>query len=118
MIKTSELTKDFYSSGDVAKMLGVVPMTVIGYDNKGIMKFERTITNRRVISKENLIAYLTSEGILLDDSNNCRYDAKNKCINASDYDLTFSYFKNLKQNNNRRQQEYKLFFANANNTNS
>lgn len=50
--------------------------------------------------------------------NNCRYDAKNKCINASDYDLTFSYFKNLKQNNNRRQQEYKLFFANANNPNS
>lgn len=46
--------------------------------------------------------------------NNCRYDSENNCINASDYDLTFSYFKNLKQNNNRRQQEYKLFFANAN----
>lgn len=50
--------------------------------------------------------------------NNCRYDNENNCINASDYDLTFSYFKNLKQNNNRRQQEYKLFFANANNPNS
>lgn len=50
--------------------------------------------------------------------NNCRYDSENNCINASDYDLTFSYFKNLKQNNNRRQQEYELFFANANNPNS
>ena len=47
--------------------------------------------------------------------NNCRYDKENNCINAKDYDLTFSYFKGLKQNNNRRQQEYKLFFANANN---
>lgn len=47
--------------------------------------------------------------------NKCRYDNKNNCINASDYDLSFSYFKDLKQNNNRRQQEYKLFFANANN---
>ena len=47
--------------------------------------------------------------------NNCRYDKENNCINAKDYDLSFSYFKDLKQNNNRRQQEYKLFFANANN---
>ena len=47
--------------------------------------------------------------------NNCRFDKENNCINASDYDLAFSYFRDLKQNNSRRQQEYKLFFANANN---
>lgn len=75
MIKLSDLTKDFYSSGDVARMLGVVPMTVIGYDKRGIMSFERSATNRRIITKPNLIKYLDSVGLLMDDSNNVRYDA-------------------------------------------
>ena len=75
MIKVSELVKDSYSSGDVARMLGVVPMTVIGYDKKGIMQFERTVTNRRIITRQNLIKYLDSVGLLLNDSNNVRYDA-------------------------------------------
>ena len=75
MIKISDLTKDYYSSGDVAKMLGVVPMTIIGYDKKGIMQFERTVTNRRIITKQNFIKYLDSVGLLLDDSTNNRYDA-------------------------------------------
>ena len=76
MVRWSELTEDYYTSGDVAKLLGVVPMTVIGYDNKGILKFERTSTNRRIISKENLVNYLNSTGLYLDDSkSNIRYDA-------------------------------------------
>ena len=75
MIKYSDLTKDYYSSGDVAKLLGVVPMTVIGYDNKGIMKFERTTTNRRIISKVNLIKYLETTDFYLNDVDNVRYDA-------------------------------------------
>lgn len=75
MIKFSELTQDFYTSGDVAKMLGVVPMTVIGYDKKGIMHFERTVTNRRLISKDNLINYLDSVGLYLDDRISGKYDA-------------------------------------------
>lgn len=75
MIKKSDLIKDFYSSGDVADLLGVVPMTVIGYDNKGIMKFDRTVTNRRIISREHLIEYLNSVGLFLDDSDSVRYDA-------------------------------------------
>lgn len=75
MIKVSELVKDSYSSGDVAKMLGVVPMTVIGYDKKGIMQFERTVTNRRIITRQNLIKYLDSVGLLLNDSNSVRHDA-------------------------------------------
>jgi predicted site-specific integrase-resolvase len=56
-------------------MLGVVPMTVIGYDKRGIMSFERSATNRRIITKSNLIKYLDSVGLLMDDSNNVRYDA-------------------------------------------
>jgi predicted site-specific integrase-resolvase len=75
MVRISELNKDWYTPGDVADMLGVVPMTVIGYDNKGIMKFERTPTNRRIISKNNLIESLRNLKILVDDSYNNRYDA-------------------------------------------
>lgn len=75
MIKLSDLTKDFYSSGEVAKLLGVVPMTVISYDNKGIIQFDRTMTNRRIITKQNLINYLESVGLLLNDSLDTRFDA-------------------------------------------
>lgn len=75
MIRFSDLTEDYYSSGDVAKLLGVVPMTVITYDNKGIMTFERTATNRRIISKENLIEYLKTTNLYLDDSCDNKYDA-------------------------------------------
>ena len=31
-----------------------------------------------------------------------------------DYNVSFSYFKNIKDNPNRRNEEYKLFFMNAN----
>lgn len=75
MIKLSSLNKDWYTPGDVANMLGVVPMTIIGYDNKGIMIFERTPTNRRIISKDNLIKSLNDLQILIDDSFNNKYDA-------------------------------------------
>ena len=75
MVKISDLTKEWYTSGDVAKLLGVVPMTVIGYDNQGLIKFDRTPTNRRIISKDNLITYLKSIDVLLYDESNTRFDA-------------------------------------------
>lgn len=75
MVRMSDLTKDFYTPGDVAKLLGVVPMTIINYDNQGIMTFERTSTNRRIISKQNLVNYLYSKDLLLNNSEGKRYDA-------------------------------------------
>lgn len=75
MIRLSDLTQDYYSPGDVAKLLGVVPMTVISYDNKGLINFERTATNRRIISRDSLITYLNSVGLLVDDLISTRYDA-------------------------------------------
>jgi hypothetical protein len=35
-------------------------------------------------------------------------------INNNDYNVAFSLFKNIKDNNKRRTTEYDLFFANAN----
>lgn len=44
----------------------------------------------------------------------CRYDYQTQKINPGDYNVSFSYFKNIKDNPNRRNEEYKLFFMNAN----
>lgn len=72
MIYKSNLTQDYYKTGDVAKLLGVNPMTVINYDNQGKLKFERTATKRRIIRKENLIQYLMEEDLLVDDEKNAK----------------------------------------------
>ena len=75
MVKQSDLTKEWYTPGDVADMLGVVPMTIITYDNKGLIEFERTPTNRRIISRDNLIKYFRSVDVFIDDPDSGRFDA-------------------------------------------
>jgi len=68
MFRKSEFTKDYYRTGEVAKMLQVSSMTIIRYDNQGIIRFDRTEKDRRVISKENLLAYFRQKGLLIEDS--------------------------------------------------
>jgi len=68
MIYLSELNKKYYKPGDVGKILGINPMTVINYDNKGILSFDRTSTGRRIISRKNLIKYLKKCDLLIDDT--------------------------------------------------
>ena len=45
---------------------------------------------------------------------NCRFDYKNNCINIGDYNVSFSLFKKIKDNPNRRAEEYSKFFVSAN----
>jgi len=68
LFKTSDFTKDFYRTGEVAKMLKVKPITVARHEEKGLITFERTETGRRVITKENLINYFRSRSLLVEDS--------------------------------------------------
>ena len=68
MFKTSDFTKDFYRTGEVAKMLKVKPITVARHEEKGLITFERTETGRRVITKENLINYFRNRSLLVEDS--------------------------------------------------
>ena len=68
MLKASDLTKQHYKPGEVAEMLRVSPMTVIRYDNLGEIKFSRTTTGRRVISRDNLLVYLNNRGLVLFDN--------------------------------------------------
>jgi len=68
LLKASDLTKQHYKPGEVAEMLRVSPMTVIRYDNLGEIKFSRTTTGRRVISRDNLLVYLNNRGLVLFDN--------------------------------------------------
>ena len=68
MLKASDLTKQHYKPGDVAEILRVSPMTVIRYDNAGDIKFDRSPAGRRVITRENLILYLQTQGLIQIDN--------------------------------------------------
>ena len=68
MLCASDLTKAHYKPGEVAKIIGVSPMTVIRYDNVGDIEFDRTPTGRRVIKRENLISYLNKQGMVQPDN--------------------------------------------------
>jgi predicted site-specific integrase-resolvase len=64
LLKTSDLVKEYYKTGEVAEMLRVSPMTIIRYDNQGDIMFERNPKGRRVISRDSLIKYLHTQGLI------------------------------------------------------
>ena len=49
-------------------MLNVTTQSVTRYDLAGEMKFERTVKNRRIIIKENLVEYLHKHGLIYMDN--------------------------------------------------
>lgn len=65
MVKSTDLTKDYYKSGEVAKMLNVQTRTVQGYCMKGLMD-EIISNNRRLIPKESVIAFLKKKDLYLE----------------------------------------------------
>ena len=64
MLRASDLTKANYKPGEVAGILRVSPMTVIRYDRAGEIKFNRTPSGRRVITREHLLQYLNEQGLV------------------------------------------------------
>lgn len=69
MYRLSEINKQIYKPGEVAKMLGVSLRTIQNYDIDNILNFERNDTNRRYITRDNLIEYLLSNGLVFNDDN-------------------------------------------------
>lgn len=67
MIKTSELNKEQYTTGEVAKLLGVHIKTVQVWDRTRVLPFSRTHTNRRVLPKDKVVELLDSRGLLYRD---------------------------------------------------
>ena len=73
MYKKDDLTKPFYKTGEVAKMVNLHPRTIQGYCDSGRIVFTRSSTNIRLISKDALIEFLTELGMLLDDKYSLGY---------------------------------------------
>lgn len=72
MISKKNIVKDYYKSGEVAKMIGVTTRTIQNYCMQGELD-EIIINNRRLIPRESLLKYLDSKGILLNTSDD-RHD--------------------------------------------
>lgn len=67
VFKREDLTKDSYTTGDVAKLFNVTPRTIQQWDREGLIGFDRTPTNRRKVSKEKLIEYLKLKNMFYED---------------------------------------------------
>lgn len=62
-----DINKNYYTTGEVADLFQVSTKTIQKWDNKGVLKFERSPTNRRVLPKETLIEYLKSKNMFYED---------------------------------------------------
>ena len=70
MVKLSELTKSYYHSGEVAKMVGLSQRTIQNYCNQGRFKFITTGRTNRLIDKESVVRFLREKDFLLEDISN------------------------------------------------
>lgn len=76
MINIKELIKDYYKSGEVAKMLGVSTRTIQNYCIKKELD-EVILNHRRLIPRESLIEYLSKKGLI-----DCEVDIRQDIIYA------------------------------------
>ena len=73
MYKETDFIKDVYTTGDVAKYIGVSPRTVMRKDREGVVPFKRSDTGRRILPREDLLRYLDTLGLLYRNSED-RFD--------------------------------------------
>ena len=74
MYQVSNFTKNAYRVHEVAKILGVTTKTIRNYDNDGKLKTCRTEGNHRMVTRENLIAFLDSKGLIVNDISGAKRD--------------------------------------------
>lgn len=67
IIKESELTKDVYQLGEIAKMLQVTPATLRLWEKTEKVKFERSEKNLRTLSKTSLVQLLKDNSLYYND---------------------------------------------------
>lgn len=75
MVRDSELKDAYYSIGKIAKLIGVTPKTIQNYTKNGKLECTYSSGGQRRISKESLIAFLSSIGVYVDDRNDSKHDA-------------------------------------------
>lgn len=74
MYKVSDFVKPCYKTGEVAAILNVTTKTVQNYDKWHKLKVCRTEGNRRCVMKEDLLAFLSEKGLLVDDTETLKHD--------------------------------------------
>lgn len=68
MVNKSDLIKEFYKPGEVAKMLGVTPRTILRYKDANELKMTLDEEhNRWYMSKEDLISLLRKKNLLVEE---------------------------------------------------
>jgi len=87
MFKKSDFIKKHYTTGDIAKILGKKPQTIIKLDRDGKLPFKRTSSSRRIMFKEDLFAYLESYGLLIDDGKFDKRDIIYARVSSNDQKL-------------------------------
>ena len=67
MIQKSNLTKPFYRSGEVAKMIGRTTRVVQNYCIRGELIAQIQPNGKRLIARENVVDFLSRLGLLVED---------------------------------------------------
>lgn len=74
MYKVSEFLKPVYKAGETAKIIGVTTETLRNYEDAGKIKFFRSSGGHRLIERKELLRFLNSKGLLLDDTDGIKRD--------------------------------------------
>ena len=74
MYKRSDFTKFAYKTAEIMKILNISYSTIKNYDKQGKLPICRTETGRRIVLREDLLNYLDSLGILLDNKKMTKHD--------------------------------------------
>ena len=63
---SKDINKAYYTTREVSDIFGVSPKTVQGWDRRGVLKFQRTSTNRRILPKEDLVSELKARNMYME----------------------------------------------------
>lgn len=75
MVKTSQLLKSNYKPKDIAEFLGVTTRTLQNWDRDGKITFRRDpVSDRRFLTRDDVITLLSEHDLLFDDTTNKRKD--------------------------------------------
>ena len=95
MVKKSELTKEYYKTGELAKMIGKQTRTVQNYCIRGDINSIIIPSGKRIISKDEVIKYLRSSNLLYEDDSKIDLIyarvSTNKQKNRGDLDRQIDY---------------------------
>ena len=95
MIKKSELVKEYYKTGELAKMIGKQTRTVQSYCIKGDINSIIIPSGKRIINRDEIIKYLRSSNLLYEDDNKIDLIyarvSTNKQKNRGDLDRQIEY---------------------------